>query len=168
MKVKISKTINAGDIPSETRKMLDGAKNNLLYSLPSIMSEAVRFSLSGEGREFFHTIELIKSLREELHTFDEQLGEIVNIIQGYKDFLENMAEKQKPDSTEEQPSDDEDRHRQKMQENEKLSEEIEDYVNDRKSELEVSMQQWQHDEEAEYEKLMAQVSDADEVEDEEG
>ena len=35
MKVKITKTIDAGDIPSESRRMLDSAKNKLLYGLPN-------------------------------------------------------------------------------------------------------------------------------------
>jgi|TARA_R110000824_G_scaffold320591_1_gene507559 hypothetical protein len=173
MKVKITKTIDAGDIPSESRRMLDSAKNKLLYGLPNVMSEVVRFSLSNDGQEFFHTIELIKTLVEELATLSEQLVEVQNTIQGYKDFLEKVAEEQESEHAVKQRSDVENRNQQKMQENEKLREEIESYVSDRQAELEASIQQGQCDEEprneeAEYEKHLAQIPDEGEVEDEEG
>ena len=66
MKVKITKTIDVSQIPSETRRMLDQAKNSLLYGLPEKMGQIVMHSLSTNGAEYFYTIELLDSLRQEL------------------------------------------------------------------------------------------------------
>ena len=67
--------------------MLDGAKNRIMYGLPDQMAEIVRMSLSSQGDEYFRSIQLIESFRNELGTVDESLQEIQNIMQGYKDVL---------------------------------------------------------------------------------
>ena len=41
MRVKITKTLHANDIPGETRRMLDGVKNKIIYTMPDRMSEIV-------------------------------------------------------------------------------------------------------------------------------
>ena len=53
MRVKITKTVHANDIPAETRRMLDGAKNRIMYGLPDQMAEIVRMSLSSQVRSIF-------------------------------------------------------------------------------------------------------------------
>jgi len=124
MRVKITKTVYANDIPAETRRMLDTAKNRIMYGLPDQMAEIVRMSLSSQGEEYFQTIRLIENFRKELAALDESLQETQNIIQGYKDAM-------MPPS----PQHDE---------------------------------EWLANEEAEYEKFMAQVADSEEGFDEEG
>ena len=124
MRVKITKTVYANDIPAETRRMLDTAKNRIMYGLPDQMAEIVRMSLSSQGEEYFQTIPLIENFRKELAALDESLQETQNIIQGYKDAL------MPPD-----PQHDE---------------------------------EWLANEQAEYEKFMAQVADSEEGFDEEG
>jgi hypothetical protein len=96
--------------------------------MPDKMSAMVRASLSTEGAEFFSTIELLDSFRQDLASFDESLNELQNVLVGYKDILMPPA----PQT---------DHHHN---------------------------EEWLANEEAEYEKFMAQVSDAGEVEDEEG
>ena len=71
----------------KTRRMLDGAKNRIMYGLPDQMAEIVRMSLSSQGEEYFQTIPLIENFRKELEALDESLQETQNIIQGYKDAL---------------------------------------------------------------------------------
>lgn len=124
MRVKITKTVYANDIPAETRRMLDTAKNRIMYGLPDQMAEIVRMSLSSQGEEYFQTIPLIEDFRKELAALDESLQETQNIIQGYKDALMPPA-----------PQHDE---------------------------------EWLENEQAEYEKFMAQVADSEEGFDEEG
>ena len=87
MRVKIAKTLHINDIPGETRRMLDAAKNKMMYSMPDSMSEIVRMSLSNQGSEYFQTIELIEAFRTQLAALDESLQETQNIIQGYKDAI---------------------------------------------------------------------------------
>ena len=43
--------------------------------------------MSNDGDEYFRSIHLIESFRNELGTVDENLQEIQNIMQGYKDVL---------------------------------------------------------------------------------
>ena len=124
MRVKITKTVYANDIPAETRRMLDTAKNRIMYGLPDQMAEIVRMSLSSQGEEYFQTIPLIENFRKELAALDESLQETQNIIQGYKDALMPPV-----------PQHDE---------------------------------EWLENEQAEYEKFMAQVADSEEGFDEEG
>ena len=87
MRVKITKTLHANDIPGETRRMLDGAKNKIMYGMPDQMAEIIRMSLSNQGHEYFQVIELIEMFRKELAALDENLQETQNIIQGYKDAV---------------------------------------------------------------------------------
>ena len=87
MKVKISKTIDINQIPGEVRRMLDQAKNDLLYGLPDQMSQVVRSSLSSNGEEFFMTIALVDKFRQNLATFDETLQEINSVLTGYRDAM---------------------------------------------------------------------------------
>ena len=87
MRVKITKTVHANDIAAETRRMLDGIKNRVMYGMPDRMGEIVRMSLSNHGEEYFQTISLIEQFREELSALDENLQETQNIIQGYKDVV---------------------------------------------------------------------------------
>ena len=87
MRVKITKTIDANDIAGETRKILDTIKNKIVYGMPDEMSEIIRMSLSTNGGEYFQTIELIENFRKHLTALDENLNEVQNIIQGYKDMV---------------------------------------------------------------------------------
>ena len=87
MRVKITKTVHANDIPGETRRMLDGAKNKIMYGMPDQMAEIVRMSLSNQGHEYFQVIELIEMFRKELAALDENLQETQNIIEGYKEVV---------------------------------------------------------------------------------
>ena len=87
MRVKITKTIDVNDIAGETRKILDTIKNKIVYGMPDEMSEIVRMSLSSNGDEYFQTIELIENFRKHLTALDENLSEVQNIIQGYKDVV---------------------------------------------------------------------------------
>jgi|TARA_R110000737_G_scaffold348114_1_gene381254 hypothetical protein len=87
MKVKISKTIDINQIPGEVRRMLDQAKNDLLYGLPDQMSQVVRSSLSSDAEEFFTTITMIDAFRQNLAAFDQNLQEIQSVFSGYKNAL---------------------------------------------------------------------------------
>jgi len=100
MKVKISKTIDIGKIPGEVRRMLDQAKNDLMYGLPDQMGQVVRSSLSPSGQEFFSTIEMLDAFRRNLAVFDENLQEIQSVLTGYRDAVMPPAEKE---ATEEEP-----------------------------------------------------------------
>lgn len=94
MKVKITKTIDASNLPGEMRRMLDHAKNELMYGLPDQMSSVVRASLSTQAQEFFQTIDLLDQFRQNLATFDENLQEIQNVLIGYRDSI--MPESPQP------------------------------------------------------------------------
>ena len=87
MKVKISKTIDINQIPGEVRRMIDQAKNDLLYGLPDQMSQVARSSLSPHGQEFFSTIEMIDGFRKNLSVFDQTLQEIQVVLTGYRDAV---------------------------------------------------------------------------------
>tara|TARA_R110000851_G_scaffold301038_1_gene457329 strand:- start:253 stop:636 length:384 start_codon:yes stop_codon:yes gene_type:complete len=87
MKVKISKTIDIGQIPTEARRMLDQAKNHLVYGLPESMNQITRNSLSSNGEEFFKAIETIELFRQELAVLDESMQEVQNILKGYKEAI---------------------------------------------------------------------------------
>tara|TARA_R100000388_G_scaffold79505_1_gene58163 strand:+ start:211 stop:612 length:402 start_codon:yes stop_codon:yes gene_type:complete len=106
MRVKITKTVHANDIPGETRRMLDGAKNKIMYGMPDQMAEIVRMSLSNQGHEYFQVIELIEVFRKELAALDENLQETQNIIQGYKDAV-MPREQTTPEQTSEDEHDEE-------------------------------------------------------------
>ena len=128
MKIKITKTIDDNQVPAEVRRMLDQNKNMLLYTLPDKMSAMVRTSLSTDGAEFFSTIELLDSFRQDLASFDENLNELHNVLVGYKNILMPPASQTDLNHDEE----------------------------------------WLDKEEAEYEKLMSQVDEANEAENEKG
>tara|TARA_R100000458_G_scaffold44183_1_gene42223 strand:- start:1172 stop:1555 length:384 start_codon:yes stop_codon:yes gene_type:complete len=100
MKVKISKTIDMEQIPGEARRMLDQAKNDLMYGLPDQMSQVVRSSLSSNGQEFFSTIEMLDAFRRNLAVFDENLQEIQSVLTGYRDAVMPPVEKE---TAEEEP-----------------------------------------------------------------
>tara|TARA_B100000131_G_scaffold220713_1_gene212187 strand:+ start:1525 stop:1926 length:402 start_codon:yes stop_codon:yes gene_type:complete len=87
MKVKMTKTIDINQIPVEVRRMLDQAKNVLVYGLSENMNQVVAHSLSSQGEVFFHTLELIDSFRQDLASLDESLQEAHNIIRGYKEAV---------------------------------------------------------------------------------
>jgi len=101
MRVKITKTVHINDLAGETRRMLDGIKNRVMYSMPDNISEIVKMSLSSSGDEYFRSIELIENFRKELSTLDDSLQEVQNIIQGYK---EAVMPQEAPQTT---PSDEE-------------------------------------------------------------
>lgn len=171
MKVKITKTIDAGDVPAECRKMIDLAKNTLVYSLPNVMSEVLRFSLSSSGQEFFHTLTLIESLREDLASLDGQLEEVRDIMQTYREYLTKVAQEDEARVKEKEQSDMVNRAEEKQRNDEKIRNEIEAYVEKRRTELEEMesadqqySEEWLYREQAEYEKRMAQsdVGDSDE------
>ena len=130
MKVKISKTIDINQIPGEVRRMIDQAKNDLLYGLPDQMSQVVRSSLSPDGREFFSTIEMLDGFRKNLAVFDETLQEVQNVMTGYREAVMPTTPQAEPEQKEQ--------------------------------DVDLGMQ-----EQAEYEKRMAQADRTDEVEDEE-
>ena len=87
MKVKVSRTIDMSQIPTEARRMLDQAKNNLVYGLPERMNQAIMLSLSSQGEIFFQSIDSIDSLRQDLAHLDESLQEVQNILKGYKEAV---------------------------------------------------------------------------------
>ena len=87
MRVKITKTVDLSDLAGESRRMLDQAKNKIVYNLPDQMSQIVRVSLSNQAEEFCQAIELIDKFRQQLAAIDENLQEVHNIMQGYKDAL---------------------------------------------------------------------------------
>ena len=87
MKVKVSRTIDMSQIPTEARRMLDQAKNNLVYGLPERMNQAIMLSLSSQGEIFFQSIGSIDSLRQDLAHLDESLQEVQNILKGYKEAV---------------------------------------------------------------------------------
>ena len=124
MRVKITKTVDLSDLAGESRRMLDQAKNKIMYGLPDQMSQIVRVSLSNQAEEFFQAIELIDKFRQQLAAIDENLQEVHNIMQGYKDAL--------------------------MPPQPELSAEEERNA------------EWAAKEQAEYEKFMSQVMDAEE------
>jgi hypothetical protein len=97
MKVKVSKTIDINQVPGEARRMLDRAKNDLMYGLPEQMSLLVRASLSSEGAEFFSTIDLIDMFRRNLATFDENLQEVQTVLVGYKNAVSPPVPEQDPE-----------------------------------------------------------------------
>tara|TARA_R100001079_G_C4327361_1_gene101632 strand:- start:121 stop:531 length:411 start_codon:yes stop_codon:yes gene_type:complete len=84
MKVKITKTIDVNNLPVEVRRMLDQAKNNLVYGLPESINQVLMHCYSSEGQVFFQAIDLIDSLRQDLAHLDESLQEAQNILSGYK------------------------------------------------------------------------------------
>ena len=103
MRIKITKTLNMNDLAGETRRMLDQVKNNIMYSMPDQMAQIVRASLSNQGEEYFLAIDMIDSFRQNLAAIDENLQEVQNIMQGYKDALmppEPEAEKQEEHNAE--------------------------------------------------------------------
>ena len=124
MRVKITKTVDLSDLAGESRRMLDQAKNKIVYNLPDQMSQIIRVSLSNQAEEFFQSIELIDKFRQQLAAIDENLQEVHNIMQGYKDAL--------------------------MPPQPELSAEEERNA------------EWAAKEQAEYEKFMSQVMDAEE------
>ena len=87
MKVKITKTIDLHQIPAEARRMLDQAKNNLVYGLPESMNQIVLHSLSSQGEVFFQAIDYLDSIRQDLASLDESLQEVQNILVGYKEAV---------------------------------------------------------------------------------
>ena len=95
MKVKIAKTIDMNQIPTEARRMLDQAKNHLTYGLPESMNRVTMNSLSSNGEEFFQTIETIDLFRQELAVLDESMQEVQNILKGYKEAI--MPEVKQPE-----------------------------------------------------------------------
>ena len=49
MKVKITKTIDANQIPAESRKMFDLVKHSLTNAVPEKMNNAARYLYSSKG-----------------------------------------------------------------------------------------------------------------------
>ena len=84
MKVKITKTIDANQIPAESRKMFDLVKHSLTNAVPEKLNNAARYLYSSKAEEFFYAIEVIDSLRQDLATLDEAFQETQNILSGYK------------------------------------------------------------------------------------
>lgn len=176
MRVKITKTIDISDIATETRKMLDLIKNRISYRLPDKMSKITRVSLSNQGEEYFHAIDLIGELREELAAIDQGLDEITNIMDGHKSAL--LAETNDvPDEAQADPPmevDEETAARRKQQEQdflEKYNQAVRnnaEFLESHGYDVDVNSEEWLADEQAEYEKLMSRVRDAEEGFDEKG
>ena len=110
MKVKISKTIDIGQIPAETRRMLDQAKNHLVYGLPESMNQITRKALSSNGEEFFKAIETIELFRQELTALDESMQEVQNILKGYKEAVMPEAKPPVVEHPEEEYEEEEEEH----------------------------------------------------------
>ena len=128
MRIKVTKTLNMNDLAGETRRMLDQIKNNIMNGMPDQMSQIVRASLSNQGEEYFQAINMIDKFRQHLAAIDENLQEVQNIMQGYKNALmPSEPETQEQDNAE-----------------------------------------WAANEQAEYEKFMAQVQGSEEGFNEEG
>ena len=87
MRVKITKTVHINDLAGETRRIIDGIKNKIMYGLPDQMAEIVKMSLSNSGDEYFQCIHMIEEFRKELVALEEHMQEVQNIIQGYKDAV---------------------------------------------------------------------------------
>ena len=128
MRIKVTKTLNMNDLAGETRRMLDQIKNNIMYGMPDQMSQIVRASLSNQGEEYFQAINMIDEFRQHLAAIDENLQEVQNIMQGYK----NALMPPKPEAQEQDNA------------------------------------EWAANEQAEYEKFMAQVQGSEEGFNEEG
>ena len=133
MRVKITKTVDIDDLPGEVRRTVDGIKNRVMYNLPDLMAQVVKSSLSNQAEEYFSTIDLIDNFRQYLTSIDENLQEVNNIMQGHKNHLMPPQPEQPPNppQTGEEEPD------------EKFDEE------------------WAANEQAEYEKFMSQVMDAE-------
>lgn len=144
MRVKITRTVDETELPGETRRILDQIKNKIMYVLPDNMAQIARTSLSSQGEEYFQTIDLIDQFRQQLAVIDENLQEIYNIMQGHKNALMPPQQEVKPEHPPDLPQTDE---------------------KERDAE-------WAANEQAEYEKFMSQVMDAEDghepAEDEEG
>ena len=97
MRIKITKTVDMNDLAGETRRVLDQVKNKVMYGLPDQMSQIVRTSLSNQGEEYFHTIDLIDQFRQHLAAIDENLQEVHNIMQGHKTALMPPEPEQSPE-----------------------------------------------------------------------
>ena len=97
MKVKITKTIDANQIPAESRKMFDLVKHSLTNAVPEKLNNAARYLYSSKAEEFFYAIEVIDSLRQDLATLDEALQETQNILSGYKQAVFPTAPEADPD-----------------------------------------------------------------------
>jgi hypothetical protein len=141
MQVKITKTIDINEIPGETRRMIDKIKNRIVYGLPDVALQVIRANASTQAEEYFQAIEFIDLLRDSLKSIDEDLQEVQNIITGHKSAIMPKEEVEANPPTQEEPE---------TQEEEQVT------------------QEWLDNREAEYEKLMSQIGDIDEVEDEEG
>jgi len=173
MKAKIVKTVNIGDVPGESRRMIDIAKNQLMYLMPDKMSEIVKYSLSSNAEEYFHAIALIENFRQELKDFDGTLQEIHNVMSGYKEYVIGMAQKQNEISQqkmqEEQivqgvEEDNSEKAAKRAAGDQEIKERIDNFVK-QKREQQVDQAAV---EQAEYEKRMARTADVEEGFDEEG
>ena len=102
MKVKITKTVSLSALAGETRRMIDSAKNAVLYGLADQMSQIARHSLSTDGAEYFHTIELIDEFRKELSFLDNNLQEISNVLIGHRNALTPDQDEEAQSDTEEE------------------------------------------------------------------
>lgn len=178
MRAKITKTVDIGDIPAESRKMIDQVKNVLVYYMPEKMSEIVKYSLSNNAEEYFHATELIRLFREHLKNYDESLQEIENIMLGYKDYVYKKAEEQQQEhhqqaqqQTEQQASEVSESFKKKQESDKKMMEKIDSFLKDISPAPERDAE-WAANEQAEYEKFMSRVMDAEDghepAEDEEG
>jgi hypothetical protein len=178
MRAKITKTVDIGDIPSESRKMIDQVKNILVYYMPEKMSEIVRHSLSNNAEEYFHAIELIKLFRQHLSGYDENLQEIENIMLGYKEHIYTQADKQKQEEYQEQeiqppPSDplvEEgiESLNKKQAADQEMRDKIDIFLSEAGAGVEEYDEEWLAKEEAETEKRQSRHMGVDEVENEEG
>ena len=97
MKIKITKTIDDNQVPTEVRRMLDQYKNVLMYTMPDQMSAIVRASLATDANEFFSAIDLLDKFRKDLASLDENLNEVQNVLVGYKNALMHPEPEQQPD-----------------------------------------------------------------------
>jgi cobalamin biosynthesis protein CbiD len=166
MRAKITKTVDIGDVPSESRKMIDQSKNILMYYMPEKMSEIVRYSLSSNAEEFFHATELIRLFRQLIKNYDENLQEIEHIMDGYKEYIYKQAEQEQvkqqeaSEYSEEQKIQTANASIKRQEEDQQMMDKIDSFL----SEAAID--------EAQYEKFMSQVMGAEDghesAEDEEG
>ena len=165
MRAKITKTVDIGDIPAESRKMIDQVKNVLVYYMPEKMSEIVMYSLSNKAEEYFHAAELLKLFREYLKSYDESLQEIENIMLGYKDYVYKKAKQEQEQSQEtaleesEQKKQLEEAARKRQEADQQMINKIDSFLNETLQEERNA--EWAAKEQAEYEKFMSRVMDAE-------
>lgn len=181
MKVKITKTVDIDSVPKEVRNMIDSAKKDLEHSLVQSFSNVVRDCLSNSAEEFFQSLQSMSEFREDLRKFDENLQEVYNVLEGYRDYLTQPSSDHVPspeeasdqethceEELEKDTSSKEEEERLIMERINSVVENTSNYLKSHGYEMGQKTQEQIDMEQAEYEKLMSRIDGTDEVENEEG